>query len=120
MKFCWCTLHVKNMDESVSFYKEVVGLKETRRFMAGPDTEIVFLGNGETEVELIWDKNKESSDLGEDISLGFMVESVEKQITLLKEKGLQILTEPISPNPNITFFFALDPNGLKIQFVEKM
>ena len=78
------------------------------------------MGNGETEIELIWDKNKESCDMGKDISLGFVVDSVDKQITLLKEKGVQILTEPISPNPNIRFFFALDPNGLKIQFVENM
>lgn len=118
MKFCWCTLHVKDLDESVRFYKEIVGLNETRRFAAGPDTEIVFLGNGETEVELIWDKNKKEYDMGKDISLGFIVESLDKHIELLKEYGVRILTEPISPNPSIRFFFALDPNGVKIQFVE--
>lgn len=120
MKFCWCTLSVKDLEESVKFYTEIVGLKETRRFNAGPDTEIVFLGNGETEIELIWDRNKNTCDMGKDISLGFTVESLDKQIELLQDKGVKILTEPISPNPSLKFFFALDPNGLKIQFVENL
>lgn len=43
MKFCWSTLKVKDMEESLKFYKEIVGLSEEQRFNAGPDTEIVFL-----------------------------------------------------------------------------
>ncbi|ODS49840.1 MAG: lactoylglutathione lyase, partial [Halanaerobium sp. 4-GBenrich] len=34
------------------------------------------------------------------------------------EKNIVIQSGPISPNPKIEFFFVLDPNGLKIQFVE--
>lgn len=119
MKFCWCTLTVRDLEESLLFYKEIVGLEEKRRFKAGPDTEIAFLGNGETEIELLHHSNKQACDMGKDISLGFYVDSLETQIQLLKDKGVRILSEPISPNPSIRFFFAEDPNGLKIQFIEK-
>jgi lactoylglutathione lyase len=44
MKFLWTTILVDNMDESVKFYEEVVGLKLTKRFQAGPGMEISFLG----------------------------------------------------------------------------
>ena len=44
MKFCWSTLHVRNMEESLKFYKEIVGLEIDSRFAAGPGVEIVFLG----------------------------------------------------------------------------
>ena len=118
MKFCWCTLTVKDLEDSLRFYKEIVGVGEKRRFKAGSDIEIAFLGNGETEIELLWQKNKESCDMGKDISLGFSVESLEKQIKLLVDNGINILSEPVSPNPSIRFFFAEDPNGLKIQFIE--
>ncbi|HCX61202.1 MAG TPA: glyoxalase, partial [Clostridiales bacterium] len=53
MKFLWTTIHVKNMEESLAFYQDVVGLKLMNRFNAGPGMEISFLGEGETKLELI-------------------------------------------------------------------
>ncbi len=56
MKFCWSTLKVKNLEESLKFYQEIVGLKINKRFNAGPGREIAFLGDGETKIELICDE----------------------------------------------------------------
>lgn len=120
MKFCWSTLRVNNMDESLKFYQEIVGLEVNKRFEAGPGVEIVFLGDGETKIELIYDKNSKEVDLGEDISLGFEVDSVDKMMKFVKEKGIDIHSGPIQPNPHTKFFFVMDPNGLRIQFVENM
>lgn len=120
MKFCWSTISVKNMEESLAFYKEIVGLKESRRFQAGPGTEIVFLGEGETQVELICDEKKKEVTIGPDISLGFMVSSVDAMMTLVKEKGIPLNSGVLQPNPHMKFFFVSDPNGLKIQFVETL
>lgn len=118
MKFCWSTLTVKNLEESLKFYQEIVGLKVDKRFKAGPGMEIVFLGDGETKIELIYNENNKETNVGKDISWGFQVESVDKMMELVKEKGIDIHSGPFSPNPHTKFFFVLDPNGLKIQFVE--
>lgn len=118
MKFCWSTIKVKNMEESLKFYKEIVGLKENRRFNAGPGIEIAFLGEGETQVELICDEKNKQVNLGPDISLGFRVNSVDEMMALVKEEGIDIHSGPFQPNPHVKFFYVLDPNGLKIQFVE--
>ncbi len=118
MKFCWSTLKVNNMDESLSFYQEIVGLEVNRRFEAGPGVEIVFLGDGETKVELICDKNSKEVNLGQDISLGFEVNSVDDMIKFVKEKGISAKEDAFEPNPHVKFFYVMDPNGLKIQFVE--
>lgn len=118
MKFCWVTLNVKDMEESLRFYQEIIGLKTNRRFEAGPNTEIVFLGDGETQVELIYNSEEKNINIGKDISLGFEVESVDEMITFIKEKGLEVHSGPFQPNENVKFFFVLDPNGLKVQFVE--
>ncbi|NLK05931.1 MAG: VOC family protein, partial [Spirochaetales bacterium] len=32
---------------------------------------------------------------------------------------LEIYAGPFSPNPYVRFFYILDPNGVKIQFVEQ-
>jgi lactoylglutathione lyase len=106
------------MEESLEFYKEIVGLKESRRFQAGPGVEIAFLGEGETQVELICDEKTKEVTIGSDISLGFQVNSVGEMMTFLKEKAIDIHSGPFQPNPHIKFFHVLDPNGLKIQFVE--
>ena len=118
MSFCWVTIHVKNMNESLEFYQELVGLKLNQRFEAGPDMELAFLGEGETQVELIYNGKNSDMNFGENISLGFKVNSVDEKMEFIKEKGLEIHSGPFQPNSSTSFFFVLDPNGLKIQFVE--
>ena len=120
MKFCWSTLSVKDLEESIRFYEEVVGLNVVNRFPAGADTEIAFLGDGETKIELIWNKNKKDINVGQDISWGFTVDSVDEKIDFLKEKGIEVLDGPFQPSPQSKFFFILDPNGLRIQFYEEV
>ena len=120
MKFCWCTIMVKDLEKSIEFYKNIVGLKLNRRFEARPGTEIAFLGVGGTEVELIEDKSKNNVNIGEDISLGFQVENLDEMIKYVEEKEIKIESGPIKPNPNLRFFYILDPNGVKIQFVENL
>jgi lactoylglutathione lyase len=82
--------------------------------------EIVFLGVGGTEIELMNSPQKKEFNMGTDISLGFEIDSVDKKIEELKAKGVAIHSGPFSPNPHVKFFYVLDPNGLKVQFVENM
>jgi len=95
------TVSVNNFEESLKFYKEIIGLPINRRFKAGPDTEIAFLGDGQTKLELISDKKIGKANIGQDISLGFEIESADKMIKYLKEKGIEIESGPFQPNPNI-------------------
>jgi lactoylglutathione lyase len=118
MKFMHVTISAKNLDESVAFYRDIVGLPVTRRYAAGPDTEIAFLGDGETQVELIYTKNKPDVAIGQDISIGFATDSVERLIEELRAKGVPLISDIISPNPHVAFFFVADPNGVKVQFLE--
>ena len=118
MKFCWTTLTVKNMEESLKFYEEIIGLSVNHRFEAGPNMEIAFLGQGETKIELICNKDVREVNMGEHISLGFEVSNLDEMMALVKERGIAIHSGPFQPNPNTRFFFILDPNDLKIQFVE--
>ncbi len=120
MKFCWSTIKVRDMEESLKFYQEIVGLSLNRRFDAGPGREIAFLGEGETQIELISDENNKAINIGEDISLGFEVSSIEEKMKYVKDKGIDIHSGPIKPNPHVQFFYVVDPNGLKIQFVENL
>jgi lactoylglutathione lyase len=120
MKFLWATILVNDMDESLKFYEEIVGLKLTKRFQSGPGMEISFLGEGETKIELICNDNLKKLEAGNRVTLGFKVESLEEKINFVKEKGINIVRGPIEPNPSIKYFIIKDPNGVKIQFAEQI
>ncbi len=118
MKFCWVTLNVVDMGKSLEFYKDVVGLPVDRSLKPNDKMEIVFLGAGETKVELIYDPSSEPRRFGEDISIGFEVESLDRMMDSLKARGIKIEGGPFQPNPMVRFIYVLDPNGAQVQFVE--
>jgi len=120
MKFCWSTLTVRDMAASLWFYQEIVGLEIDNRMQVGNGTEIVFLGKGDTKVELICHQGKKETDMGKDISLGFEVPSLDRQLALVQEKGIAVTSGPYQPNRFVRFFYVQDPDGLSIQFVEQL
>jgi lactoylglutathione lyase len=116
MKICHVTIFVKSLEQSLAFYRDCLGLQVFRRFQSG-EAEIVFLSGGETAIELICSPARREVSFGRDISIGFEVPSAEDMKAFLKQKG--IATENIiQPNPNVQFFFATDPDGVRVQFVE--
>ncbi len=118
MKYCWTTLHVKNMNDSIHFYENIVGLSIQRRTKLSPEFELAFLGSGETQVELICDSSDIITPIGKNVSIGFQVESLDEFMGFLVKKGIDINDGPFQPNSGIKFLYVLDPNGLKIQFIE--
>jgi len=109
VKFLWCTINVKDMEESVLFYEEIIGLRIDRRFP---------IESGETKVELVSDGSGKWHGNKDGISIGFEAESLDKQMALVNEKGIAITGGPFYPGPDIGFFYIKDPNGVSIQFVE--
>ena len=119
MNFCWVTFNVRNMEESLKFYQEIIGLKISERFNVGEYMEIAMLGetNG-PKVELIYNKNQNVSARSEGISIGFEVKSLDEAMELLKSKSIPIKRWPVSPLPSSRFFFIDEPNGIEVQIVQ--
>ena len=119
MKYCWTTISVKDLDASVVFYRDIVQLPVKRRFPAGPGSEIVFLGEGETQIELIKYPH-EAPPVGEGIALGFAVDSLDETLAFITKHGIEVESGPFQPNDQIKFFYVRDPNGVRIQFSESL
>ena len=118
MKFLWTTIEVTDLAASKAFYQEVVGLSVAREFSGG-GTHIVFLGSGDTLVELIASDDEPARSAGDGISLGFAVEDLDAKIASLAGQGIAVAEGPFAPNPSIRFFFIRDPDNVRIQFVEE-
>jgi lactoylglutathione lyase len=122
MKFLWTTITVKNLDESIAFYSDLVGLHMMKRFPAGPGMEIAFMGNGtnnETLVEFLADSNTSTVNYSEGISLGFAVDSVEAMLETVKRHNIPVHNGPVETPSGSRFFCIKDPNGLNIQFFQQ-
>ncbi|WP_297637371.1 VOC family protein [uncultured Clostridium sp.] len=121
MKFLWTTIHVKNLEESINFYSNLVDFKVMNRFKAGNDVEIAFMGIGEeneTHIELLEDKSKKDFSFGEDISIGVKINSIEEMIEKVKLNNVP-MGSPIIEVGKGRFFFVKDPNGVNVQFFEE-
>jgi lactoylglutathione lyase len=121
MKFLWTSIYVKNLDESIAFYSNLVGLQMLKRFPAGPGMEIVFMGNGinnETQVELMADRNKRTVNHSDFISIGFAVDSIDTMLDIVKSKNIPVHDGPFE-TPGSKFFSIKDPNGLNVQFFQQ-
>lgn len=119
MKFKFATIHVKDLERSIRFYEEILGMKESRRFPAGPGMEIAFMTDGPAEIELICDKGAEPPAYGEWPSLGIASDDLDKAMADMKAKGVEIVSGPFQPNPHTRFFFIHDPDGVNLEIIEE-
>lgn len=109
MKFLWTTLQVNDVEQSLAFYRDRLGL-ELDNLYEGP-VRIAFLGQGETKLELLEGKSKPS----ETVSLGFLVEDLAGWREKLSDCQPSDL---MSPSPGLKFCFFVDPDGYLVQLVE--
>lgn len=121
MNFLWFTFQVSNIEKSIRFYKDVVGLEVQRHIEPSPTMEIVFLGDENcTKVELIYNmESKAKLEYPETMSIGFAVDDIKEKMAEVSHKGYAVHSGPIKPNPNTEFFYVLDPDGMKVQFVKE-
>ena len=85
-------INVRDLDKSTRFYKDALGLVETRR-MEPPDRSfiLIFLGDEQTthKIELTWLRDRtEPYNLGDnEFHLAFKVDDYAAAYTLHKEMG---------------------------------
>lgn len=110
-------IHVLDLDRSVVFYKEALGLHVVRE--SGPEDgswKIVFLsGEGSPhQLELTWNSGRvEPYDQGGgDIHLAFEADDIEAAHALHEQMGC--ITHE---NPAMGIYFIADPDGFKIEIV---
>jgi len=114
MKVKYATMIVKDMDESIKFYRDVMGFKIDSQYDLGPAGEITLLkGEGETMVEII----KNPVDEPGLFSIGMDVEDLDTTIEELKAKGAKVTMEPTQITVGHLAFIE-DPNGVRIALIQ--
>ena len=120
MKFTFAhnNFNVKDLEKSLAFYQESLGLVETRRVTAEDGSFIiVFLGDGSTThaLELTWlrDWEKDGYNLGDnEFHLAFRTDDFDGAFAKHKEMGCVCFE-----NPDMGIYFIVDPDGYWIEVI---
>lgn len=116
-KFNHFNFNVLDLEKSLKFYEEALGLKEVRRKEAEDGSyKLIYLGDGEEHfsLELTWLRDREEKyDLGdEEFHLALTTENYEEAYKKHKEMGVIIYE-----NPAMGIYFIGDPDGYWIEIV---
>ncbi len=123
MKFLHTSITVKDMDKTIKFYIDNLGLKlVNRKEIPENNAEIAFLEENKTNfrIELTYWKEKKDYSEGDQLDhLAFEVEDIDKSIADFRQKGVKIAKEPYSlSNSNKKIAFIIDPNGIWIELIQ--
>lgn len=124
-KFLHTMIRVRDLDASLRFYENVLDLKPLHR-LDFEDFSLVYLRNAETdaEIELTWNKGREQPYTHGDGygHVAFAVDDVREKHAALVAAGHEPLPvkEFVRDGKLLArFFFILDPDGYKIEILEK-
>jgi len=111
---------VQDLEKTVSFYKDVLGLQELRRHTSGRGSQLVFLKAPDSDGEIEICKFDESGPImvGPDLThLAFEVEDLDQFAKHAEAKGY-----PLSDGPHSTgtgkIAFIDAPEGYEIELIE--
>lgn len=112
-------IRVKDLEETVRFYTDFLGLKEVRRSPIGDDATLVFLTD-EAEsyhIELTYNHDGRDYDLGNQFGhLAFHVDDLEEWVQKVEAKAMWFRRS--KPGGRSKYIFIKDPNGYDIEILE--
>ena len=105
---------VRDLEKTVSFYKDVLGLKELRRHTSGRGSQLVFLKapEGDEEIEICKFDQSGPVVIGPDLThLAFEVDDLEMALNNCEKGGFEIEYGPVAEPWGMRRFFVRDPFG---------
>jgi len=113
---------VNNLEKTVAFYRDVLGLQETDRFKSPRGSELVFLKapEGEEEIEICSYPASGPVQVPTDLThLAFEVDDLEAFARQLEKKGVNLSDGPTKTKEMI-FAFVDAPEGYEIELIQRI
>jgi lactoylglutathione lyase len=122
MQLLHTSITVKNMDESIAFYTDVLGMSlNGRREIKENNAEIAFLELAGTShrIELTWWKGKKDYAEGDQLDhIAFGVENLARFMDEMRKKKVEVVKEPYMMGSGLIAFIK-DPNGIWLELIER-
>jgi lactoylglutathione lyase len=122
VKILHTCLNVSNMDKSIEFYREHLGLTfVSRREVKQNNAEIAFMKDESGgAIELTHWRDKKTLTEGDNFDhIAFAVEQIESIVEELRAKGVTIAMEPFSlQGSSSKIAFIKDPDGNWLELIQ--
>lgn len=113
---------VNDLERTVKFYRDILGLAEIKRHKSPRGSELVFLKTPESEelIEICFFPGSEPVNCQADLThLAFEVESLEEFAKHLAKHGLKYSDGPTTSSSGTTFAFIDAPEGYEIELIQR-
>jgi len=120
-KYLHTRFRVSDMEASLRFYGDVLGLKVIERKTSPRGSQLAFLEapGSDSEIELCSFPASGRVEVPEDlVHLAFQVESLDECMARLKEAGAPITEGPIETSDGTKFIFTEDPDRYEIELMQ--
>jgi len=115
-------MRVNDIEKTVKFYEQALGLKVSRRHTSPRGAQLVFLEtpNSEEEIELCQMPNSPSVAVQPDLMhLAFEVDNLEKFAAELAKKGFALSDGPTTTGSGSVIAFIDAPEGYEVELIQK-
>ena len=126
MRFMHTMIRVNNLDESLKFYCDALGMKLlSKRDYPNGEFTLAFVGYGDEKdtavIEFTWNWGTSKYEIGTaygHVAIG--VDDIYKTCADLKRNGVNVVREPGPMKHGTTSIaFIEDPNGYKIELIQQ-
>jgi lactoylglutathione lyase len=115
-------MRVTDMDETIAFYRDVLGLEVVERKTSPRGSHLAFLRvpNSEELIELCSFPPSGPVRVQEDlVHLAFQVDNLDETIASLTRKGIKITDGPTTTSSGSRFIFIDAPDGYEVELIER-
>lgn len=115
-------MRVSNMDETIAFYRDILGLHVLEQKVSPRGSHLAFLAvpNSEELIELCSFPASGPVTVQEDlVHLAFEVENLDETIQDLQNKHIAIIDGPTHSSSGSRFIFIDAPDGYEIELIER-
>ncbi|GCF92218.1 lactoylglutathione lyase [Enterococcus florum] len=121
MKMAHTCVRVKNLDDSLEFYRKAFGFEESRRrdFPEAKFTLVYLtLPGDDYELELTYNYDHAAYDLGNGYGhIAISTEDIRGLHQQQKEAGFSVTDMKGLPGTEPSYYFIMDPDGYKIEVI---
>ena len=115
-------MRVSDMEQTINFYTDVLGLEVLERKVSPRGSHLAFLKvpNSEELIELTSFPPSGPVRVQEDlVHLAFQVESLDDTIASLNAKGVKVTDGPTQTSSGSRFIFIDAPDGYEVELIER-
>jgi lactoylglutathione lyase len=115
-------MRVSDMDQTINFYTDVLGLEVMERKTSPRGSHLAFLKvpNSEELIELCSYPPSGPVKVQEDlVHLAFEVDNLDDAISALNAKGVKITDGPTRTSSGSRFIFIDAPDGYEVELIER-